>query len=77
MLLNGTVENVLANKAELAVNSSESTLNVGPAFSGIMGELSVMVLEVSDSDEPVVDPEVGNEVEVENSRNANLLGSKV
>ena len=50
MLLNGTVENVLANKAELAVNSSESTLNVGPAFSGIMGELSVMVLEVSDSD---------------------------
>jgi hypothetical protein len=48
VLLNDAVENVLSNEAKLAVNSSESTLDVGPALSGVVGELGVVVVEVSD-----------------------------
>lgn len=48
VLLNDTVEKVLANETELAVNSGESTLDVGPALSGVVRKLGVVVVEVSD-----------------------------
>lgn len=50
MLLNDAVEKVLANEAKLAVNSSESTLDVGPALGGVVGKLGVVVVEVGDGD---------------------------
>ena len=48
VLLNDTVENVLANETELAVNSGESTLDVGPALGGVVRKLGVVVVEVGD-----------------------------
>jgi hypothetical protein len=50
VLLNDAVEKVLANEAELTVNSGESTLDVGPALRGVVGELGVVVVEVGDGD---------------------------
>lgn len=48
VLLNDTVENVLANETKLAVNSGESTLDVGPAFGGVVRKIGVVVVEVGD-----------------------------
>lgn len=50
VLLNDAVEEVLANEAKLTVDSGESSLDVGPAFSGVVRELSVVVVEVGNGD---------------------------
>lgn len=50
VLLNDTVEQVLANEAKLTVNSSESALDVGPALVGVVRNLGVVVVEVGDGD---------------------------
>jgi hypothetical protein len=46
VLLNDTVEEVLSDEAKLTVDSGESSLDVGPALSGVVRELGVVVVEV-------------------------------
>lgn len=60
--LDDAVEEVAADEAELAVNSRGGTTDEVPLLSGVVGERGVGVLEVGDGNEPVVDPEVGEEV---------------
>lgn len=50
MLLNDSVEQVLANEAKLTVNGSESALDIGPALVGVVRDLGVVVVEVGDGD---------------------------
>lgn len=62
MGLDDAVQEVAADEAELAVNSRGGTTDKVPLLGGVVGERGVGVLEVGDGDEPVVDPEVGEEV---------------
>ena len=48
VLLNDAVEDVLANKAKVAVNGSESALDKGPALLGVVRDLLVVVVQVGD-----------------------------
>lgn len=50
VLLDDAVEEVLANETELTVNGGESTLDVGPALSGVVRNIGVVVVEVGDGD---------------------------
>jgi hypothetical protein len=48
VLLDDAVEEVLANETELAVNGGESTLDIGPALSGVVRDIGVVVVKVGD-----------------------------
>lgn len=48
VLLDNAVEEVLANEAELSVNSSQGTLDVGPALGSVVRDLGVVVVQISD-----------------------------
>jgi len=51
-----------ANESEFSVDGCSGTSNVVPAASGVVRKCWVGVLEISDSNEPVVNPEVRSEV---------------
>jgi hypothetical protein len=48
VVLNNAVEEVAADKAKLAVNSGQSTLDKGPVLGIIVRHLHVSVVKVSD-----------------------------
>lgn len=62
MSLDDAVEKVAADEAHLTINGSSSTTDEVPLVVGVVGKGRVGVLEESDGNEPVVNPEVGNKV---------------
>ena len=74
MGLNDAVEDVLADEAEVTVNSGEGTAGESPGLLRVVGDGGVGVLEEGDEDEPVVDPEVGDEVGQEDLGNTTVVG---
>ena len=60
--LDNAVEKVTANEAKLTVDGSSGTTGVGPGLGVVVRQSGVGVLQEGDHDEPVVDPEVGEEV---------------
>lgn len=77
MGLDNVVEDVLANEAKVTVNGSSGTTGKVPLSNVVMGEGRVRVLQVSDKDKPVVDPEVGDNVVKSNGRESPLLDGQV
>lgn len=49
MLLDDTVEEVLANESEVAVNGGQGTLDESPAVLVVVVDVRVVVVEVGDS----------------------------
>lgn len=71
--LSDTVEEVRANGSEpVAVNGAERATRESPGLGLVVRKGRVGVLEVSDHDEPVVAPEVGDDVVTEDVRKATL-----
>ena len=60
--LDNAVQQLAADEAHLAVNGSGGTADVVPLLGSVVRQRRVGVLEESDGNEPVVDPEVGDEV---------------
>jgi len=62
--LANSVKNVLSDRAkELSVKSAESTLGKGPLFGRVVGQKRVGVLSKRNSDQPMVDLQVRQDVE--------------
>lgn len=50
MMLDDTVEEMTANEAKVAIDSGQSTLHKGPVLSLEMGDISMSVVKVGNSD---------------------------
>ena len=69
-----TVENVRANGSkEVSVNGSKSSTGKGPLVGRVVGQDGVGVLEVGDENEPVVNPEVRENVKNEHLGDRTLV----
>ena len=77
VLVNDAVEEVLANKAKVTVDGSESSLDKGPAVGLKVVDIGVGVVEVGDGDEPVMNPHVGGDVQEKDSPPAKHAGGEV
>ena len=60
--LDDAVEHGASNEAELAVNGGGGTTDICPGLRVVVRKSRVGVLEEGDGDEPVVDPQVGDDV---------------
>lgn len=60
--LDDAVQQLAADEAHLAVNGGGGTADVVPLLSSVVRQRRVGVLQEGDGNEPVVDPEVGEEV---------------
>lgn len=60
--LNDAVKEGASDEAKLAVDGSSGTTSVGPGVGVVVGQGGVGMLQEGDHDEPVVDPEVRDDV---------------
>jgi len=77
MGLNDAVKKGTANEAKFAVDGRSGATDVIPTGSGVVRKGWVGVLEECDSNEPVVDPEVRDEVPNSHVGEAELLDQEV
>lgn len=77
MSLDDIVENVLAHETKVAVNSGSSTSGKRPLVVVVVGHGGVRVLQESDENKPVVDPQPGHEPVDEHVEEAVVLGPQV
>lgn len=80
MSVDDAVEQVAADPAKVTVDGSQSTLDESPALRVVVVDVGVVVVQVSDGDQPVVNPHVGNKVDQPDSTPATKefsLGSQV
>lgn len=75
--LDDAVEEVAADEAKFAVDGGSGSTSEGPGVGIVVRERGVGVLEEGDSDEPVVDPDVGEEVPDEEVLEAEVLVDEV
>jgi hypothetical protein len=75
--LDDTVEKVSADKTHLTIDSGSGTADKVPLVVGVVGKSRIGVLEEGNSNEPVVNPKVGNEVPDGHVVEAKLLNEEV
>lgn len=75
--LNNVVEDVTANESKVSVNGSTGTLGKGPFVGIVVRESGISVLKEGDVNQPVVNPQVRENVHEGHGGETPFLGSKV
>jgi len=75
--LGDIVEDMFANESKFSVHGRSSTALEIPCFGSVMREGRICVLEVGNKDKPMVNPEIRNDIESQNSRKSPLFGREV
>lgn len=70
------MEDVATNESKVTINGSSSATGKVPLGGIVMGEGRVRVLQVGNEDQPVVNPEIGDNVVEEDSRETPFLDGK-
>jgi hypothetical protein len=73
VVFDDAMEDVATNEAKLAINSGESALGVSPGVGLVVCRFRMSVVEVCDSDDPVVHPQIRKSVHQECVKGAHRL----